>query len=173
MKNINDRHVIGERGVIQFHNYCNRHTPYIMFRELVQNDFGIDGEVEIAKVDENGKRFATGEILKVQIKSTESDNSYIRSETENSFKYYASRQDIEYWSNITGDVILIIYDGRNDTLYAKKIPNFNLKESKKIESFPIDFDKKDNLLKIQDNSFVESFTASFYTRVNYDSKDIL
>lgn len=145
-----------------------------MFRELVSNDFGIDGEVEIVEIDENRKKYATGKITKVQIKSTDSFNSYIKSETLDSFKYYASIEDIKYWSNITGDVILVIYDSKIDTLYAKKLPDFNLKSKNgKIKSIPVVFDKEKNKLVLEDNDFINKFSNSFYDRVNYECEDFL
>jgi hypothetical protein len=49
------QHIIGERGVVEFARYCNRHTPYIIFRETTKSDFGIDGEVELVVKNADGQ----------------------------------------------------------------------------------------------------------------------
>jgi len=58
-----------------FADYCNRHQPYIIWREETKNDFGVDGEVELTEITIDGKTKPTSQILKVQVKSTQHDNS--------------------------------------------------------------------------------------------------
>ena len=116
-KVVRGTHIIGERGVNAFADYCNRHKPYIIFREVTKNDFGIDAEVELTAVNEDGKIEPTGEILKVQIKSTEQDASYIKKEKPDRFSFYASQDDIDYWKKYRKygiNVLLVIFDGRNE-----------------------------------------------------------
>lgn len=108
MKFINQSQITGDKGVAAFHYYCIQHTPYIIFREESKNDFGIDGEIEFTKTDENNKKLVTGEILKIQIKSTET-GSYISRDNESSFDFKAKNEDIEYWKNHKIGVILIVY----------------------------------------------------------------
>ena len=50
-KYIPEQHITGELGVNKFHNYCLRHKPHIIFRSEVANNFGMDGEVELAAAD--------------------------------------------------------------------------------------------------------------------------
>lgn len=171
-KIVRDTHIIGERGVIRFNEYCNRHIPYIMFKENVKHDFGIDGEVEIIKTNEEGKKIASGEILKVQIKSTSSDASYISNETNSSFNFYAKKEDIEYWKKYKLDVLLVIYDDRNDILYCKKIDKEILILAEK-KSYSIIFSKIENKLDFSKSDFVERFSSAFKDRVNFDAKEII
>ena len=65
------------KGVNAFSLFCERHKPFITWRPTSTNDYGIDGEIELANTNREGKLESTGEILKIQIKSTEK-GSYIR-----------------------------------------------------------------------------------------------
>src|SRR5690349_6191761 len=128
-KQIRNTHISGEAGVIKFAEYCNRHQPYILFREVLKSDFGIDGEIELTRVNEDRKIEPLGEIMKVQIKTTGSDSSYIRNEKETTFEFYPRKDDVEYWEKYKKngiEVLLIIYDLRNDALYCKKVIDADL-----------------------------------------------
>lgn len=171
-KIVRNSHVIGERGVIKFADYCNQHQPYIIFREVTKHDFGIDGEIEVVRTNEESKKVATGEILKVQIKSTASDNGYIKNEKDDSFEFNAKQDDIDYWSKYKLDVLLIIYDNRVDKLYCKKINQVDLVTSKK-KTIPIIFDKQKNLLEFGKHDFVQKYSQDFKSRVDYDSSETL
>jgi hypothetical protein len=50
-KEIKNTHISGEAGVIAFASCCNKHQPCIVFREVVKNDFGVDGEIELTRKD--------------------------------------------------------------------------------------------------------------------------
>ena len=95
-KYVTDTHITGDKGVAAFHQYCANHKPYILWKPETVNDFGIDGEVELTNVTSDGKLEATGEILKIQIKST-LKGSYIHKETEDSFQFKPRKEDAEYW----------------------------------------------------------------------------
>lgn len=169
-KLVNDTHVIGERGVIRFHDYCNSHFPYICFREIVRNDFGIDGEVELVRVNEEGKKEMTGELLKVQIKSS-FGSGYIKKRSDGTFSFNAKKVDLTYWSKYELDVLLVIYDDETLSLYAKKINKIDYLAAKK-KSYPIDF-TKENLLEKGKNDFVERYSSDFKNRVNFDTTEFL
>lgn len=181
-KIVRSTHVIGERGVNAFANYCNRHKPYIIFREVTKNDFGIDAEVELTAVNEDGKTEPTGEILKVQIKSTEQDASYIKSEKADRFSFYASQDDIEYWKKYRKyglNVLLVIFDGRNEDekIYCKQINDIDAAlvspKSKRKTTQPIEFSKTDHLLDLTKSDFAATFSKSFKGRVNYVASETL
>lgn len=181
-KIVRTTHIIGERGVNAFADYCNRHKPYIIFREVTKNDFGIDAEVELTAVNEDGKIEPTGEILKVQIKSTEQDASYIRNEKSDRFSFYASQDDIEYWKKYRKyglNVLLVIFDGRseNEKIYCKQIDDIDAAlvspKSKKKSIQPIDFNKTDHCLDISKSDFATTFSKSFRGRVNYIAQETL
>ncbi len=165
-KIVNDTHIIGERGVIRFHDYCNSHFPYICFREVLRNDFGIDGEVELVRINDDGKKEMTGELLKVQIKSS-FGSGYLKKRSDGSFSFSAKKADLEYWSRYDLGVLLIIYDDSTENLYVKKIRQEDYLGAKK-KSYPILFGKE-NLLEKGKNDFVQNFSADFKTRVSFDT----
>lgn len=167
-KYIPEQHITGELGVNKFHHYCLQHKPHIIFRSEVANDFGIDGEVELAAYNKDKKQYATGEIIKVQIKSTVK-GSYIHKETETSFEFRASSDDIEYWNKHNLRVVLVVYDVRSDNLYAKKINQFDAVSLK--TNVPILFDKTGNLLDVNSNDFRERFSTEFKSRVDYSKSE--
>jgi hypothetical protein len=169
-KIVNDTHIIGERGVIRFHDYCNSHYPYICFREVLRNDFGIDGEVELVRVNDDGKKEMTGELLKVQIKSS-FGTGYLKKRSDGTFYFNAKKIDLEYWAKYDLDVLLIIYDDATGNLYAKKINKIDYLAAKK-KSYPIDF-TKENLLKKGKNDFVQRCSSDFKSRVNFDNAEVL
>lgn len=168
-KIVNETHILGEKGVNAFATYCNRHKPYIIWREETKNDFGIDGEIELTRINENGKTEATGEIIKIQLKST--TGGYIGKETENEFNFIAKKEDVEYWSKHNCQVVLIIYFAKDEKLFAKKIENLDLASSKK--SLPIKFSKSLNLLGTDESDFDLKFSKDFKERVDFGIKELL
>lgn len=171
-KYINQSQIIGEKGVAAFYNYCSQHTPFIIFREESKNDFGVDGEIEFTRTDENGRKIVTGEILKVQIKSTER-GSYISNETDSTFEFKARNEDIEYWRNHKIGVVLIIYWVNEKKLYARKISEIDYVNSRTRRNVIITFDKKENLLIDGDNQFNSKYSNLFRDRIDYDTKEML
>lgn len=169
-KTIQESHIIAERGVNVFADYCNRHNPYMLWRPENINDFGIDGEVELAAKNLNGKTEPTGEIIKIQIKATET-GSYIKNESEKSFDFHARPEDISYWNKHSLSVILIIFDAEKEILYGKKIDGKDIVTSKSYQA--ITFDKELNKLVSGDNSFTQKFSAAFKTRINYDTQETI
>jgi hypothetical protein len=182
-KVVRNTHISGEAGVIKFADYCNRHQPYILFREVLKSDFGIDGEVELTRINEDRKIEPLGEIMKVQIKTVASDNSYIRNEKATSFEFYPRKEDIQYWEKYKKngiEVLLVIYDQRNDALYCKKVIDAdiyvgkeNLKKGKKKNTNAVTFHKADNLLQPGGSDFNIKFSNSFKSRVAFGIKEYL
>jgi hypothetical protein len=180
-KTVLPSHIIGERGVNAFSDYCNRHQPYIIWREETKNDFGVDGEVELTEITLDGKTKPTSQILKVQIKSTQHDNSYMTRETPETFFFNASEADMEYWKNYRQygiQVLLVVFDGRegNNHLYCKQITDIEVGLSTKKgkqKSQPIEFSKTQNRIVIGQNEFTERFQASFKNRINHFTSEIL
>jgi hypothetical protein len=164
-KIILDSHITGDRGVAAFHAYCANHYPFILWRSETVNDFGIDGEVELTSKNANGKLEATGEILKVQIKST-SKGSYIHKEDDDSFEFRPRQEDVEYWNKHKLDVVLVIFDDRTNKLYCKKI--LKIDEGYFRKNIPITIGKKENILSIGENKFLEKFSYIFKQRINHD-----
>ncbi|MNU46053.1 hypothetical protein D3C71_349070 [compost metagenome] len=178
-KIVRDSHRVGEAGVLLFHQYCNDHKPFIIFREVTKHDFGIDGELEITQKNEQSKIEATGEILKVQIKTVNSANSYMRNEKENSFDFYADSDDLDYWlkhQKFGSTVLLVIVDLRTNSIYVKRITEVEIHLVKKKggkSSLPISFDKTANKLETGKDDFLNRFSSAFKTRVNFDADEML
>jgi hypothetical protein len=155
-----------DKGNARLATYCANHNPKLIWREILKRDIGIDGEIEFC--DEFGNSMA--EIIKVQLKSTESKNSYIKNESDkhNNFTFYAEKDDVEYWQSLNFDVLLIIFDGRDgkQDLYVKKIEGFNPKQvdSKKVK---ILFNKKTDFIHEKYNDF----HSRFCRKNSMESKD--
>lgn len=168
-KIVSENHIRGEEGVNAFATYCNRHKPYIIWREETKNDFGIDGEVELTRVNSNGKTEASGEIIKIQLKSTE--GGYITKETDESFDFIAKKDDIEYWTKHNCQVIVVVYFPKTKQLFAKKIEKDNFITTNKTS--PIKFSKITNLLEGNESDFTAKYSQHFKERINFDTKEEL
>ncbi len=162
-KIVSDQHITGEKGVTNFQLFCLNHNPTLLFREEQKYDYGIDGEVELTRITENGKKEATGEIIKVQLKSTK-EKSYISNETEKSFDFIAKTNDIKYWNNHKLPVVIIVYFEKENLLFAKKVDKKRV--LKKRTTHKITFDKSLNLLE-KKSSFEKVTEVDFYTRVDF------
>lgn len=183
-KTVKDTHITGEFGVIHFSEYCNRHKPYIIFREVLKSDFGIDGEIELTRTNEDNKIEPTGEILKVQIKTAGTNNSYIKNEGPRRFEFHPRKEDLDYWGKYKNngfEVLLVVVDKRTNNMYCKKVfdtdifiaKNSLLKTGKKRNINPIVFDKEENLLKIGESNFVKKYSTLFTQRINFDTTETL
>jgi Domain of unknown function (DUF4365) len=178
-KTVTYTHIVGERGAIRLADYCNQHEPYMIFRPVTVNDFGIDGEIELTEISSTNKTTPTAQIIKVQIKSTAKDNSYMKKETPTSFEFYAKHDDIEYWEKYRQygiKVLLIVFDDRVDKLYCKEISNVdiaNSKPQKGKQSYPIEFSKIENCLEWGKHNFTELYSKSFAGRIKHDVKETL
>jgi hypothetical protein len=172
-KIVQQSHTTSRKGVDAFATYCSSHVPQILWREETVNDFGVDGEVEPTFKNEEGKVEASGQKIKIQIKSTSTFNSYIKNETESSFTFYASASDMDYWSRHLLDVVLVIYDDRTGKIFAQKLPKLNVKGKSGRQSIPIIFDKIENEIVAGDNLFMEKFKQYSKDRLFYDNPESL
>jgi hypothetical protein len=182
-KQIRQSHIVGETGVIEFHRYCVNHQPYILFREQSKNDFGIDGEAELTRVNEERKIEPTAEIIKIQIKSSSTDSSYIRNDQPSTFQFYPKKDDVQYWAEHKKnglEVVLVVFDARTSTLYAKKVSDTDLyiaqqqvKPRGKRLSTAITFDKTLNVLEPGKNDFTTQFSGAFKSRVAFGVQETI
>ncbi len=159
------------KGIAKLKTFCANNTPFLVCRDETITDVGIDGEIEISLKNEEGKVEATGERIKFQLKSTESENSYIQEETDHEFKFYANKDDVEYWAKHKQDVLLIIYDVRKDKLYGKKITlnDFKTQSQTKVK-YPIFF-RKEELLEANNFDFHKKYSTSIKERLNFDLQE--
>ena len=169
-KTVSQSHITGDKGVAAFHSYCVKHSPYIIWRAETVNDFGIDGEVELTSINEQGKTEATGEILKIQIKST-LKGSYIQRDSETTFEFKPRQDDVDYWNRHKLDVVLVVFNEATDELFAKKITK--LDEGYFLKNIPIVIDKNANRLINGDNLFLQKYSASFNSRISHNFKEKL
>ena len=149
--------ITDNKGNARFQTYCANHKPQISWRTVPNDDIGIDGEVEL--YDKDHKPLA--EIIKIQLKSTEKDKGYIKNENpnNNTFVFYAEKSHVEYWQKLSNDVLLVIYDNRNEQnkLYAKKIENIDLRSVGTVY-VPIQFNKEFDLIDENNNDFLDRFS---------------
>jgi hypothetical protein len=160
------------KGLAKLKTFCANNNPFLVCRDETVTDVGIDGEIEICLTNSDGKVEATGERIKFQLKSTESDNSYIQEESDDEFKFYASKNDIEYWARHKQDVLLVIYDVKKDKLYGKKITinDFKNQSQTKIK-WPVFFKKKECLINENNFDFHKKYSTSIKQRLNFDLKE--
>ena len=168
-KIVPQQHVTAEKGVVKFATYCANHNPIILFREESKHDYGIDGEVELTVVNEDGKTETLAEIIKVQLKSTKT-KSYITKETSTSFEFRAESNDIEYWNRHILPVVLVVYFEEEDTLYAKKIEKAYVIKGRSKHN--VQFDKQKHKLS-NGTVFQKVVGQEFQSRINYNTTEAL
>jgi hypothetical protein len=161
--------IIEHKGLARLKTFCANNVPFLVCRDETITDVGIDGEIEVCLQNSDGKVEATGDRIKFQLKSTESGDSYIQDETDIDFKFYANRNDVDYWSKHKQDVLLIIYDVKKDALYGKKITinDFKSQLQTKIK-WHILFNKRDCELSENNFDFHKKYTVAIKHRLNYD-----
>ncbi|MDF1546633.1 MAG: DUF4365 domain-containing protein [Bacteroidales bacterium] len=170
-KYISKSQIVGDKGVAKFNSFCVNHDPYIIFREKSKHDFGIDGEIELVRKNEENKFEVTGEIIAVQIKSSYSNTGYIKKESETSIEISIRKDDVEYWSNYKTDVLLIFYDDRNDDLYCHKISPQDHQFIQRGLANSIEFNKLQDKLIEGNNNFLNKYSAFFKERVNFSARE--
>jgi len=114
------------------------------WRPTPNDDYGLDGELEPIT---DGK--ATGQIIKVQVKSGQ---SYRKNEDDKGFYYLAAKDDLGYWDNVNVPVLLVIHDPDARRTYGVEVHAALAAEPSIRATRRIQFDKKTHLL----NSSAES-----------------
>src|SRR5262245_44667584 len=93
-----------------------------IFRPTSQDDFGIDGEIEVVMPTTDGKGLEpTGGVVKVQSKS---GSSYVIANGAERFATPVEKVDLEYWYHSNFPVFLIVYHPSDDKLYWKDVKNY-------------------------------------------------
>ncbi len=171
MSKINsETRITDNKGNAALATYCANHKPAISWKPIPIDDIGIDGQAELFNVLNE----PLGEIIYIQLKSTEKDKGYIKNENPNNktFTFYAEKVHVEYWQNLPNDVLLVIFDNRNgaNKLYAKKIENIDLKNIG-TKSVPIQFQQESDLLDVNNSNFLDKFSRS-HNKTNSKIKPI-
>ncbi|RST76176.1 DUF4365 domain-containing protein [Siminovitchia acidinfaciens] len=99
-------------GVNMVNEIITRDLGWI-FREQPTDDYGIDAQIEI--VDEN---LVTGKLIAVQIKTGE---SYFTSSNEQEFTFRGKIEHLNYWSNHSLPVVLILCDPNENICYWTQV----------------------------------------------------
>lgn len=108
-------------GVTKLDHFFSAHGW--LFREQMIHDYGIDAHVEITN-----ENYPTGKLIAIQIKS---GLSFFSEDNEHSFIFRTENKHIEYWSNHTLPVILVLYQPEVDTLYWQVVNEDTVKSSGK------------------------------------------
>lgn len=120
MKSINPNQFKEKEGLNTVATIVNRMG--CTWRPTPNDDYGIDGEIEI-----NKDGAPTGKIMKVQIKS---GSSYVKNLTTTKFDFYADEDDVEYWIGSNIPVILIIVDRSHNIRHWINIKDYASKNQR-------------------------------------------
>lgn len=94
-------------GINAVADACN--ALNLIWRDLLQEDVGVDGTIEVALGE-----FPSGKLVGAQVKS---GRSYMRAETETSFRFYPHCDDLEYWGQLSIPLFLFVHDPNNRVVY--------------------------------------------------------
>jgi hypothetical protein len=108
-----------------------------LFREQLNDDYGIDAQVEIA----DGHN-ALGALIGIQIKS---GASYFAEQTDSSIIFRSNDKHIKYWLRHLLPVIVVLYDDERDILYWEVISEETIKPTGK--DWRVDVPKENILSK--------------------------
>ena len=119
------------------------HEMRHIFREIVKDDYGLDGEIEFVHAKPAGDGYmASGQIVKVQAKS---GLSYITQDTPLEFTTPVNKDDLDYWSKSNFPILFIVYHLNEDKLYCKDVKAYIQKELEIFRRpYKIRFDKKND-----------------------------
>lgn len=104
----------GRAGVIAVEHACNQLD--LIWRNLLEEDVGIDGTIEISLGD-----FPTGKIAGAQVKS---GMSYLRSESKTSFTFYPDKDDLDYWRELSIPLFLLVHHPVDDYVYWVDVTHY-------------------------------------------------
>ncbi|MAZ88375.1 MAG: hypothetical protein CL693_12100 [Cellvibrionaceae bacterium] len=129
----------------------NLPSSWIFRSQEDQNDFGIDGEIELK--DENGKALGKDSVFKVQIKGEE-NSTYIHEGKTLSFNLKMER--LKYYFEFNVPVILVVVEVSSEKVYWLPITNDeNLRskanKSENNESIQVHLPKENILIRKNDD----------------------
>lgn len=110
-----------------------------IYRETSQDDFGIDGTIEMTVPASDGQRLTKGGIVNFQSKA---GKKYVVADSADGFSTPVRMQDIEYWMTSNVPVIFIVYHPTDKCLYYVDIKDY-VKRNRHIYTAPhkVEFDK--------------------------------
>ncbi|MER9445409.1 DUF4365 domain-containing protein [Mesorhizobium sp. M0340] len=148
----------GRAGVIAVEQACNELD--LIWRSLIEEDVGVDGTIEIALGE-----FPTGKIIGVQVKS---GRSYIRSESETSFKFYPHKDDLDYWRKLSIPLFLLIHHPDDGNVYWVDVSSaFSEEQHDQDGVASITFSKTNKLDKAFEANLHGRFDLTVYSSDQY------
>jgi hypothetical protein len=81
-----------------------------ILRRMHEEDVGVDAQIELCHRPEEPSGFVLG----VQVKA---GASYVRNETESTFTFYPSIEDLQYWRSYALPIYLVVYHPARDVAY--------------------------------------------------------
>ena len=142
MKKIGRSDIIGQRGMAHIDGVV--HSMGYVFYPTGGVEAGIDGYIELR--DEQTE-VVGNLLLQVQGKSTERQR--LQAETDDSFEFPCSENDISYWLHGTAPVLLIVVLPERGTAYWKSIKEW-FRDPERLKAR-----KKELFEKLKDESYIE------------------
>ena len=146
------------------------HEMKCFFRVISQDDFGIDGEIEVVKPKEGGVGFeVAGGIIKVQAKS---GSSYVKKDDGLKFSTPVKMDDLIYWKDCTFPVFFIVYHPGEDALFFKEIKSY-IRDTADVFSTPLEvvFDKATDQFQVESKQQVYDQAAISPPRISFEEKE--
>jgi hypothetical protein len=81
-----------------------------IFRRVHEEDVGVDAHIELCYRPEEPSGFVVGLQVKAGV-------SYIKNETEKTFTFYPSIEDLQYWRSYALPIYLVVYHPARDVAY--------------------------------------------------------
>lgn len=107
-----------------------------IWREKGVSDVGIDGEIELV---DPATRNVLGRLLLVQSKARTREFEH---ETEESFSFRCTEDDLEYWLSASAPVLLVCSHPKESQAWFKNVPGWFEAHPERRRSRMIDFDKR-------------------------------
>lgn len=143
-----------------------------LFRVIHQDDYGIDGEIEVVVAKSSGNGYETkGGIIKVQAKA---GRSYVKKDKADSFATPVRIDDLEYWNSLPFPVFFIVYHPNDDVLYFKEVQTY-IRETIDVFATPYEivFDKANDLFGSETRDAVYEQANNSPPRISFDQKEQL
>lgn len=131
MKKIQENQIKELVATLKFGEYCLTHNPPVLWRTIYQ-DFGFDGEVEFTQIDKNNNLIPAGQNYGVIIKAAEKFSDYRLSFT-----------NLDYYTQFSSNVLLVVYDIKYARLFAKKLSDIKIRAE--LKSQTIEFQETDEI----------------------------
>jgi hypothetical protein len=151
-KKIGTSSIIGERGIAHIRSVVL--SMGYMFYETGGVEAGIDGYIELR--DEK-TQLVGNLLLQVQGKATERER--LQGETEESFEFPCSEDDIAYWMNGTAPVLLIVVRPELGKAYWKSTKDW-FADTDRLKSRKVVFDKTKDVFTRESKSAISLVATS-------------